>query len=1119
MKRSGLFALVIALPLAASAQYADFTDNFNNGSTLNQASTPGGTPSASFTSYDIAATKAATTAPAIGSGRFRIGLNGSTTAGNVEAQAVFSLSPVSLNTVGDYITLTYTFTNTGGTVLGGGTSSFLYQGLYNSGGQPPVPGGLNNSGLTGSSFPNGYCQNWVGYVGRIANNGTSRIATRDPQTDSTSRNQALLNDGSSSGAYNKPAGTTIGTQTVPVTLTADAPYTVVYTITLTDVGTLTIANNLFDGVGTGGTLLFSQTNVASSATYLTNSFDALAIGLRNSGTSMNPTMDISSISVASSIYGTPGPSFGVTGGGTGCPGDSFALGLTGSVSTNDYRIFTNGVFNGVVQSGTGAALSFPPETVISAALTNTVQASNTVSGFTGLMSGEAVVAPFAAPVITNEPVALIVATNSVGTFTVGSSGSGLGYQWYRNGTKLMDGGNLSGTTSSILVISPATTADAATAAQGYYVVITNGCGISSTSTTNSLTLGPPANIVWQGGNPDNTWDVAATANFTNGSGPVVFHNGDNVTFDDTSVNPMVSIVGNYVAPGLITVSANQPYAFTGSGKITGPGALLVSGFGTLSVSNANTYSGGTTISNGTIVIRNGNFNSLGTGPINLAGGNLELPTAGGSNTGLSNDVVALSTGNLQWDLTGTYACVLFGGLSGNANATLTLYNYNGNTATSRLRLYAPFTNDANVVISSLGSEIEVAPYLSSGNQVFNGVISGNYGHFVPRGNGSVVFNNTNTFNDTLTSEPSGYSLLLSSGNAGIGADSVSANPPVIDASPVGTGAIGINTGTEGGTCSLFASGGSHSIANKIAYTSATNTVTLVLGGSNNLTLAGEFDLANPGDAAGTNRTIQVTNTAITTISGLVTDNGLSSSLIKTGNGVLALTASETYSGATTIGGGNLWVNGQIAGSGVTVTNGGALGGTGTVSSAVTIEEGGALAPGTSSIGTLTINSSLAIGGNLIFKVNKSLTPSNDTAVVSGTLNNTGTGTVIVSNLGPAIAIGDKFTLFNKSVANGGALSVTGAGMTWSNNLANDGSIIAVGTVTTVSTNITFSVSGGNLTLSWPADHRGWYLQMQTNGLGSSNAWVDVAGSSGTTNAVIPIDPNIPNAFFRMSLQP
>ena len=72
-------------------------------------------------------------------------------------------------------------------------------------------------------------------------------------------------------------------------------------------------------------------------------------------------------------------------------------------------------------------------------------------------------------------------------------------------------------------------------------------------------------------------------------------------------------------------------------------------------------------------------------------------------------------------------------------------------------------------------------------------------------------------------------------------------------------------------------------------------------------------------------------------------------------------------------------------------------------------------------------------------------------------------------------------------------------------------------ISTTPTNITMSVSGGTLTLSWPASHLGWILQSQTNSLsvGISTNWVDVPGSEASTEAYIPLDPEVPAAFYRL----
>jgi fibronectin-binding autotransporter adhesin len=128
------------------------------------------------------------------------------------------------------------------------------------------------------------------------------------------------------------------------------------------------------------------------------------------------------------------------------------------------------------------------------------------------------------------------------------------------------------------------------------------------------------------------------------------------------------------------------------------------------------------------------------------------------------------------------------------------------------------------------------------------------------------------------------------------------------------------------------------------------------------------------------------------------------SVVQLGSGTLTL-FTNSYSGTTTVSNGTLVINGDnFAAS--TYVAAGTLGGTGTFYGPVTLDPGTTLAPG-ASVGTLTINSNLSIGGNLAIEVNKSLSPPNDLVVVSGVLTNTGTGTLTVANLGPALAVGDK----------------------------------------------------------------------------------------------------------------
>lgn len=84
-------------------------------------------------------------------------------------------------------------------------------------------------------------------------------------------------------------------------------------------------------------------------------------------------------------------------------------------------------------------------------------------------------------------------------------------------------------------------------------------------------------------------------------------------------------------------------------------------------------------------------------------------------------------------------------------------------------------------------------------------------------------------------------------------------------------------------------------------------------------------------------------------------------------------------------------------------------------------------------------------------------------------------------------------------------------------ITGSGALHVVGAIPTAPTNLVFTASGGQLTLSWPANYQGWILQQQTNTLnaGLGTNWVDVPGSGGITSTNIPINPATPSAFYRL----
>ena len=497
---------------------------------------------------------------------------------------------------------------------------------------------------------------------------------------------------------------------------------------------------------------------------------------------------------------------------------------------------------------------------------------------------------------------------------------------------------------------------------------------------------------------------------------------------------------------------------------------------------------------------------------------MEIVPAGSASLGINGDVIVADDFTIQFDGTGSYAGVFLGNLSGTAGKTLTLIPNPSNTSTNeRIRIYgAATTNNANLALNS--PLITFAPYNGSGSQTYNGVISGG-GAIMEKGT-LTYLNGTNTY--------SGGTFPVS-GAIGLGIDS--AGNPVTNG-PVGTGPLYLtvdSTTTTTGSGMLFAAGGAHTIANSIQFPTGTNNLTLTIGGTNNLTLSGPFSL-NGNDNLTTNtitaRTVQVTNTGLTTFSGVISDGGLVYGFIKTGSGTLALNNTETYTGPTTVSAGTLQINGQLAAaSAVTVNSNATLSGTGTINGTVAISASGILAPSTSSaIGTLTVSNNLTLDGNLFFKVKKLVSQSNDIAFVSGTLANGGNGTLTVTNLGPALAVGDTFKLFNKAVSSGSTLNVTGAGVVWTNNLQNDGSISVLSTtlpqpvitaITLSGTNVVFSGNNGT-------GSSGYYVLSSTNVAAPLSSWTPIFTNTFYTGGLftntIPILPGVPNVFYILELQ-
>lgn len=254
--------------------------------------------------------------------------------------------------------------------------------------------------------------------------------------------------------------------------------------------------------------------------------------------------------------------------------------------------------------------------------------------------------------------------------------------------------------------------------------------------------------------------------------------------------------------------------------------------------------------------------------------------------------------------------------------------------------------------------------------------------------------------------------------------------------------------------------------------------------------------------AGTGATLDASNMGYITNFTTVFGGGNSSALIT--NGILEILATTPNGTPQTLNGFGSITGKLLADAGSTLNPGNPTGnvttGTGT--------------------GVLNVSGSASIAGTVNMRLNNTNTFFAD-EITANSFTIDPAATLNVTNIGSALAAGNVFQLFNHPVTFTPAnitLPVVSSPLILSNKLSINGSIVILSTVNTTPTNLTSSVSGNVLTLSWPADHTGWRLQSQTNTLGvglNPATWTAVPGSASVNTMNFTIDPTSPTVFYRM----
>jgi autotransporter-associated beta strand protein len=349
--------------------------------------------------------------------------------------------------------------------------------------------------------------------------------------------------------------------------------------------------------------------------------------------------------------------------------------------------------------------------------------------------------------------------------------------------------------------------------------------------------------------------------------------------------------------------------------VSGTGQLIKTGSGTLTLTGANSYTGGTLVSAGRLVV---DTTSLQGAITNNAAVEFAQTTAGTYAGAMSG------TGSLT--------------KSGTGILTLTGANsYSGGTLVSAGRLTGNTASLQGAIVNNAAVE-----FAQSTAGAYAGAMSGT-GSLTKTGAGTLTLTGANSYTG---------GTLVSAGR--LTGNTASLQGAIVNNAAVefAQSASGTYAGAMSGTGSLIKSGtGILTLTGANSYTGGT----LVSAGR----LTG--NTASLQGAIVNNAEVEFAQTSAGTYAGNMGGTG---AFYKSGAGSLALGGITSITGAANITAGRLNITGQLTAASVTVQNAATLSGNGVIGGNVTVQSGGSLAPGESA-GTLSVvgNVSFLTGSN------------------------------------------------------------------------------------------------------------------------------------------------------------